>query len=128
MVTPEALRERIRQRQPTENSCGQTCIAMLLDIPVADVLRDLPDRPRGTRASELRAYLHLRGFDVSDRLQRTGWSYALTLPPIAILRLKWPGVALGHWILWIHGGHIDPAQPAARGGRVTSFLAVARRV
>jgi hypothetical protein len=110
--------------QPTPYSCGQTCLAMILGHKDAwQVLADLPDHKNGTYASELRDYLRDRGWQTGDKLERV-YKHT-TLPPIAILRHKWPERTLGHWVLWIDGRTYDPTLGAARSGyKLTSFLRV----
>lgn len=103
---------------------------MLLGVPVARVIADIPDT-RGTTAGELAVYLLMRGWGVT-RLRR----YYGTLPDYAIVRVVWPGPAwrVGHWIVWArpHGAFHDPASDGtlttdwrANGGRIASYIALA---
>jgi hypothetical protein len=100
---------------------------MLLGVPVAQVIADLPDT-RATTAGELAVYLWLRGWGVT-RLRRG------PLPSLAIVRVVWPGPAwrTRHWIVWADGRFYDPAALDARaidwrqrGGRIASHIALVR--
>ena len=115
------------QFQPSAKSCGQTCLAMLLGVPVAQVIADMPDRA-ATRVGQLCAYLVLRGW-TATKLQRIRG--LITQP--AIIRVVWPGRstrAIGHWILFADGNLFDPTSPnnlewMVTGGRLTSYIALA---
>lgn len=41
------------QMQPTSTSCGPTCVAMLIGIPVADVLAEFPKRYSSAKLNKL---------------------------------------------------------------------------
>ena len=46
-------------KQPTKNTCGQTCIAWYLNIPVSEVIAAMGDRK--TYPRDLRKYLETHG-------------------------------------------------------------------
>lgn len=114
------------QFQPSAKSCGQTCLAMLLDVPVAQVIAEMPDRA-ATHAGQLCAYLVLRGW-TATRLRRVG---SARLPSHAIVRLAFgPARRVGHWILWVDGTMFDPSNANGfawllSGGRPVSYIALA---
>ena len=117
------------QFQPSAKSCGQTCLAMLLGVPVAQVIAEIPDRA-ATRAAQLCAYLVMRGW-TATKLQRVR-TLRGKLPRHAILRVSWPGSSrrVGHWILWADGDVFDPSSANGmawvfRGGRPVSYIALA---
>lgn len=114
------------QFQPSPKSCGQTCLAMLTGVPVADVIAEIPDRA-ATTAGKLAAYLVMRGW-TATKLRR----YRGVITELAIARIVWPGrsaSANGHWILRAHSRWFDPAGDALewqqRGGRIASYVALA---
>lgn len=114
------------QTQPSRRSCGQTCIAMLIDVSAADVIADIPDK-KGTHGHQLAAYLNARGFHVPTRPQR----YRGSLPERAIVRVRWDEKQhRSHWIVWADGRFWDPLGPDEafyeHGGRIISYLPVER--
>jgi hypothetical protein len=114
------------QIQPSRKSCGQTCVAMLLDIPASQVIADIPDK-KGTHGHQLAAYLNARGFAVPSRPMR----YVGTLPAFAIVRIRWDEKQhKSHWMLWGDGQFVDPlggdGRFADNGGRIISYLPLER--
>jgi hypothetical protein len=116
----------VHQRQPSKNSCGQTCVAMLLGVPAADVIASIPDKT-GTVASQLGSYIIRAGGRCDQRCQR-GWAR----PPTALCRVRWggdPKDRRAHWVLWAEGEFWDPLVPGralflrSPHGRVLSYLA-----
>lgn len=116
-------------RQPTPASCGQTCIAMIIGRPVSDVFAVLPDRARGTRTAELVEALRHFGRSCAGELRRIKRGSALP-PSLVIVKVLWPGRAMGHWMVANHGRILDPDGPRLRwraaGGHITSYLEVFR--
>lgn len=117
------------QKQPTDMSCGQTCVAMIVGIPARDILLKRPDKKNGTTVQDLIKLLRGYGF-------RT--DYELTLgPPLtktAICRMKIPRKSVGHWIVYHEGLFFDPAEPCIHDGglhipgyRLTSHLMIGGR-
>jgi hypothetical protein len=92
------------QEQPTNNTCGQTCVAMLLDIDVAIVRSALGSGP--TSARTIAAYVNRRGFHVPATLVR--WPPPLVHPRLMLVRLKKAETKIGHWVLVEHGVSYDP--------------------
>lgn len=118
------------QAQPTDRSCGQTCVAMILGLRAAEVVELVGDRATWPR--DLATYLAARGCAVGERLVRL---YGAVPPvPLAILRVVWEerGRRVGHWVVWCEGRVLDPSDQRVRTfdclryGRVTSYLSVQR--
>ena len=117
-----------RQQQPSKNSCGQTCIAMLLGIPAVDVIAEISDA-RGTIARQLADYLNARGYRVTSRCMR--YVSQGSLGETALCRVRWgddPKNRRAHWVLWADGKFWDPLADKPiflrKNGRVLSFLGV----
>ncbi len=119
------------QMQPTLMTCAQTCIAMLLGIPVEEVMLSLPDKKSGTQHKAMIAYLHARGVSCASRLTSL---YGKELPSLAFARIRLPDKQGGHLVLRAGDTWHDPALPTpfrgklpadrhwGRGRYVTSFL------
>lgn len=94
------------QSQPTEKTCGQTCVAMVLGISAGDVIIELGAGP--TRAVHLAAFLRSRGVPVAHMAARC-YGDLDSLPSVALLNVEWiPKQSNGHWILWADGFVLDP--------------------
>lgn len=114
------------QRQPTPNTCGQTCVAMLVGIPVADVLAEIPDSKQGTTAPQLIKFLRARGWTTSPRPRRVRRSTS----PFAICRVRWgpPTEKRTHWVVFHSGRFFDPLIEGAalfnrhQNGRMISVI------
>lgn len=89
-----------RLRQPTNKTCGQTCIAMLMGLENADeIVKAMGNRK--TTASSLRDNLIFRGFEVSEtrRWTQDGLHY-VPRTVIAMKQGKTPeGKTWKHWVL-----------------------------
>src|SRR5437867_2493371 len=98
------VNERVCQTAGT-NTCGQTCVAMIVGRPVEEViLRAGAGRTRGRDLSHaLRAY----GFQLL-RLRRATLS-RVPSNVLALVTLHWPDSRQTHWIIADHGELIDPA-------------------
>lgn len=101
--------------------CGHTVVAMVLDVPVADVVSLIGHR-RGTRAQELRKALAARGVTCS----KTQLTRHAEIPERAILHLSRPYGRNWHWMLQWDGTVYDPAgawpDQQSRGWSITSFM------
>lgn len=118
-----------QQLQPTPNSCGQTCVAMLLGMPVAEVLALIPDSGQGTTSGQIAVHLILLGWRVVKPVR-----FRRSLPALCLARIVWPGPGSarrrGHWVLFAEGRCFDPADAhqwawVAHGGRLVSIMALA---
>jgi hypothetical protein len=108
------------QQQPTLTACGPTCVAMIVGVPVAEVLDRLPATRNARRAitragvdntnlAEVLRLLRPYGFTLGRRL-----SLAQTLPPVALLRLRLKHHRNWHWAVWKDGQVFDPATGTRR--------------
>lgn len=116
-------------QQPSGLSCGQTCLAMLADVPPADVIKEIPDN-RGTTAKQLCAWLEARGWKTSGRCVTLK---GRALPALALCRVRWGGESRrAHWVLWADGEYWDPLTPGTpmhqkrQNGRVLSYVEITR--
>lgn len=123
--------------QPTWNTCGQTCLAMLACVPVESVVSDIGRR--GTHGSDLIRWLRAHGF-VTDARPRRFPDYdpkvdpRPRLPPITLVRVDHGRHRQStHWLLWAEGRFWDPAAKTADeresllslgNGRIYSLIAV----
>ena len=115
------------QRQPSEFTCGQTCVAMLTGIRVDDVISEIHGHT--TSVADLGGYLRKSGWHAAWSLTRV--NKHVRWPEFAILRAMWPKTGrIGHWMLWADGRIYDPwSDPTAYqlgGGRITSYIHIER--
>jgi hypothetical protein len=123
-----------RQVQPTPHSCGQTCVAMIAGVPVAEVMRELPDIDRGTTATELAQALRARGFAVPHPARMRRMVPRANMPELAIVRLVHPARGrLGHWVVreiidstFAFVVHDPGVVPLDNLWRAVSYLAIRR--
>lgn len=129
----------VHQRQPSKNSCGQTCVAMLVGSPAQSVIDLMHDRT-GTTWERLRSNLALRGYDVPQRLTPYRGS-VVDFPTyheadVALCRVRWgsdPKDRRAHWVLWAEGRFWDPLSEQkalflrSPFGRILSYAIVKRR-
>lgn len=120
------------QMQPTNATCVQTCLAMLLGLPVDKVLEKLPHKNSGTRHKPMVEFLREHGVQCADRLTILR---KREVPPLALVRIRWPNKK-AHLVLKVRNAWHDPELPApftgrlppdrswANQGRVTSFLEI----
>lgn len=119
--------------QPTNSSCVQTCVAMLLGhLNVDEVFKGLPSKKSGTKHKALIAYLHQIGVPCNDRLTVLRSN---KLPELAFVRISW-GKRWGHFVLKVGNtwhdpelttpftGTLPPERSWYGNGRVTSYLEV----
>lgn len=110
------------------NMCGQACIASIAEISLRDACKAV-GHEHSTNTRELVKALRILGFSCADKLKRIKhWR-----PPWrAIVKMRWPGRAMGHWLLMWDGRLFDP-DPAGmglrhlnpdHGGHLTSFLEI----
>ena len=90
---------RIKHRRQPDDSkvCGQTCIAMLLDIGIDVVIRQM-GRRGGTTIRMLSGFLRSNGFECGGRLTRTSKNWKK--PNLCIVKLTFDGANPGHWVIW----------------------------
>lgn len=110
------------------NQCGQTCVAMLLGIPLNDVINEMGE-DGVTTTRDLVTILQTHGFETSNRRERIAKS--TKLPDICILSMKIEGQPNWHWVLYVNGKYLDPDEgPLSRyprnnnAFRFTSYIEI----
>ena len=97
------MREISYIKQPTEYLCGQTCVAMIANASVDDVIRVMgTDKGTGKKDIE-KALAH---YGVMQAKTMTKADNSTPLPPVCILKVLLPKYS--HWILYYHGKYYDP--------------------
>ncbi len=115
--------------QPTANTCGQTCVAMISSQTVDDVCKVM-GRKGGTHTRDLIKALSFYGFACGDRLIRM--NQHTVLPALAIVKVKHPTEKWTHWAVWRGNKFLDPFFDGSRGAiahgwRTLSYLEVGDR-
>lgn len=90
-------------KEPTGYLCGQSCIAMLADVSVDEVI-DVMETDKGTSVAAIDEALTYYGFKHAKTRKR--FKADTILPDICILSLQLPGY--GHWSLYYKGTFYDP--------------------
>ena len=89
--------------EPTDLQCGQAVLAMVTNVPVADVADELVNH-KETTLREMKDYFRSHGINISDeRIQITDKSQ---LPELCLLSLETP--RCWHWSLYCSGTFYDP--------------------
>lgn len=119
-------------RQPTNQTCGQTCVAMLADVPVEEVCAAIGKRG-STKTRDVISALRAFGLRCHHRL------VPLSSAPLAVravAKVSPPRGSGWHWVVWADGRYFDPQVGLAYeadeftnlatslGWRVTSILPV----
>lgn len=89
--------------EPDDLQCGQAVLAMMLEIPVEQVAKELGNF-RETDLKEMKGYLRSHGVWISDR--RVQAEDKGELPELALLSLETP--RCWHWSLYCEGVFYDP--------------------
>lgn len=118
----------IQLYQPSgSNLCGQTCVAMLVDVSI-DAVCQVMGKRGCTRTIDIQRALIFYGYDVQDVV--TGLKPDALLPDDAIVNWHWPKQSRGHWLLRFQGRTYDPdgipPRPNMRvrpGGWVSKYIA-----
>jgi len=110
------------------NQCGQTCVAMLLGIPLNEVINEM-GKDGATTTKDLVTILQAHGFETSNRRERIGKS--TEFPDVCILSMKIEGQSNWHWVLYVSSKYLDPDKgPLSHyprkpdGCRFTSYIAI----
>lgn len=137
------MSEIVFQKQPNNSTCGQTCIAMALGLPVERVIA-VVGHAKGTLNSERAEALEKLGWNASPVKPLRSVS---DLPEMALVRVCWrrrsskskDGYASrgfrnrGHIVLWANGTFYDPTFGAGikdwsfRGGKAVEFVAISKK-
>jgi hypothetical protein len=89
-------------RQPTPTSCGQTCLAIVAELPVTQIQRLIRKRGR-TTPKDIEYGLELIGRRDVRRVKLAAGD-ALPAPCIALLR----GKDVAHWVVFDGESVLDP--------------------
>jgi hypothetical protein len=77
--------------QPTDNVCGQTCVAMVVNRPIDEIIAVM-GTPQGSFISEIRKTLKLYGFVVGNQISipcDDDRTEAFVFPRCAICIVEW---------------------------------------
>jgi hypothetical protein len=99
------------QAQPTKNSCGQTAIAMLLGVPVKEIV-ELLGHDKKTYAKDQCMILNHYGVKYKDR-KKVDNRKKYELPSLCLIRINKHGRRVGHLLLYYNGIFYD----SMHGGR-----------
>lgn len=111
--------------QPTSETCGQACIAMITGKPIEEVIRDM--RTSGpTSIGQLIEILDRYGIKHAERNTRISKKNP-TPYPYSILTVH-TNYGYTHWTVLYDGKYYDPEFGLRDGeytyGKITSFLAI----
>lgn len=111
--------------QPTTTTCGQACIAMIVNKTVEEVIKDMrTDGP--TSIGQLMDVLDLYGVKHAERNKRISKKNPVPYK-YSILTVHADG-GYTHWALLYDGKYYDPEFGLMEGeyskGRITSFLEI----
>ena len=108
--SPYSLESPIRKineinyiKEPTGYLCGQSCIAMLADVPVDEVIKVI-GTDKGTNKQDLKKALDYYGIRYAPKSVK--YDPEKPLPDLCIIRMKLPGY--GHWGVFYKGIYYDP--------------------
>lgn len=112
-------------KQPTTETCGQACIAMITGKPIEEVIRDM--RTSGpTSIGQLIEILDRYGVKHAERNTRISKKNPLPYP-YSILTVH-TNQGYTHWTLLCKGKYYDPEFGLIEGeytfGKITSFLGI----
>lgn len=112
-------------RQPTFETCGQACIAMITGRDIHDVIRDM----KTTGPTSIGQLIDiLDKYEVRHAEKNTRISKKNPSPyPYSILTVHTDG-GYTHWVLFRDGKYYDPEFGLIEGeyphGKITSFLGI----
>ena len=89
--------------EPTDLQCGQAVLAMLLDVSVENVCKELKNE-RETTLAEMRHMFEKHGYVLSRERRQAAAKGDLS--PVALLSLETP--RCWHWSLYADGIFYDP--------------------
>jgi hypothetical protein len=128
MITP--------QYQPPKSAlCGQTCVAMICNIPLADAIKTV-GHGSSTSGPDLAKALIKRGIMCSPSMIRLGvggrlfrrTNYYDHLPNRCIAKVRWAGVKKSHWILIWDGETYDPSPMFMPWQYISGYLRVGKTI
>lgn len=92
--------------QPADGLCGQTCIAMLAGVTIADVITVMDCREWQGTMGQLISALNYYGIDHTDIIVYPAEGENVVLPKAAILMEKMG--RFSHYLLYFDGKYYDP--------------------
>ena len=111
--------------QPTFETCGQACIAMIAEKDIEEVIKDMKTR-RSTSIGELIDILDFYGIKHAERNVRI--SKKNPVPYEYSILTVHTNAGYSHWALLYEGKYYDPEFGVIEGeypyGKITSFLAI----
>ena len=90
-------------KEPTGYLCGQTCVAMLADVSVDEIIKII-GTDRGTTKQDLKKALDYYGIRYAPK--STKYDPSIPLPNLCIIRMLLSGY--GHWGIYHNGFYYDP--------------------
>ena len=93
------------KEQPTDKTCGQTCVSMILWISVEEVINVMGKNGVTCSKDFLKVFQHY-GVHTDTRLRKI--QKEKPLPSLCIVRLVSNQYAHGHWSVYHHGVFYDP--------------------
>jgi len=99
--------------QPTDYTCGQTCVAMVSGQPVDKVRKIFKEgfgkkHWFGEKTSTKDVVRALRILKVRSRRKINRLKKGETLPAFCIVRMRMPRVRWSHWVVFKNGDFFDP--------------------
>jgi hypothetical protein len=90
-------------KEPTGYLCGQSCVAMLAEVSVDEVI-GIIGTDKGTNKQDLKKALDYYGISYAPK--STKYDSTVPLPNLCVIRMKLPGY--GHWGIYYNGVYYDP--------------------
>ena len=101
------------KQQPSNTTCGQTCIAMIMWRPVNEIC-ELMGKKGGTHTKDM--VMALNHFQLKNSEKLIRMSKSRSLPSFCIVKLAHRKVSDTHWAIYHNGVYYDPTV-----GMVTSY-------
>ena len=121
--------------QPSDKTCGQTCVAFIAAVSVDDVVK-VVGTDKGTHGTDLIRALKFLDIACSDKLIRI--SRNKQKPKYCIVRIHWPNDEGGHWVVFRKGRYYDPGDGVIKtyeeivsdyeGVRETSYIEIHKSI
>lgn len=90
-------------KQPTNEQCGQACVAMLAGVTVEEVVAVM-NNGGGTGKKDIERALNHYGIRQAKTMTKA--DNTTVLPRVCILKVLLP--KYGHWVLYYDGKYYDP--------------------
>jgi len=95
------------EEQPTDSTCGQTCIAYIVGVSVDDVISVI-GKKKGTYGTDLKKALKVYNVPHSDKMIRI--SKKTIKPDHCIVGMQNNLKREGHWVIFRKGKYYDPGN------------------